>query len=40
VIHQRLWLKILLQVLLIVGSMLLLLAALNGALPDPGQAWI
>ena len=40
VIHQRLWLKILLQVLLIVGGVLLLLAALNGALPDPGQAWI
>lgn len=40
IIHQRLWLKILLQILLMIGSILILLAALNGELPNPGEPWL
>ena len=40
IIHQRLWLKITLQGLLVVGGVLLLIAAMTGALPNPGEAWI
>lgn len=39
IIHQRLWLKIALQGLLVVGSVLLLIAVMTGMLPNPGEAW-
>ena len=39
-IHQRSWLKIALQGLLVVGSVLLLIAAMTGMLPNPGEAWL